>query len=146
MGAFTPMVPSKITGTRPGSPEHSGVPALKASHVLACSHDGLERQWIYLTILLYGCEVRSISNEYINRKIFLKKSFEICLTIFLCGFRYVWQFYRMAMRLWICWQKSWQFYCMDFWQFYCMDVWQFYHMDVWQFSCGCNLTIFLSPT
>ena len=26
MGAFTPMVPSKTTGTRPGSPERSGVP------------------------------------------------------------------------------------------------------------------------
>ena len=26
MGAFTPMVPSKSTGTRPGSPERSGVP------------------------------------------------------------------------------------------------------------------------
>ena len=92
---------------------------------------------ICLTILLYGCEVRSISNEFINRKIFLEKSFEICLTIFLCGFRYVWQFSRMAMRRWICWQKSWQFYRMDFWQFYCMDI--------WQFSCEWNCQLSGSP-
>ena len=31
MDAFTPMVPSKTTGTRPGSPERSGVPGLLGS-------------------------------------------------------------------------------------------------------------------
>ena len=59
------------------------------------------------------------------------------LTIFLYGFELIWQFYCVAMMIWIYWKKGWQFYC--------MDVRQFYHMDVWQFSYGCNLTIFLSP-
>ena len=59
------------------------------------------------------------------------------LTIFLYGFELIWQFYCVAMMIWIYWKKGWRFYC--------MDVRQFYHMDVWQFSYGCNLTIFLSP-
>ena len=34
MGALTPMVPSKTSGTRPGSPERSGVPEYGAKRPL----------------------------------------------------------------------------------------------------------------